>query len=203
MLEFIDTATLKCIFDDNPALNNFALIIELVGTSRTFERREKKLQTLLKQSGAVSIEVATSEDDIEKIMEIRRSISPSIGKLGLKKINEDICVPRSKLKDILLRINKLRESFGGNILTFGHAGDGNLHVNILVNEAQEYVGKEYVVKLFKHTLDLEGVLSGEHGVGIRKKEYMNMQFEDEIIDKFQQFKGIFDKNNILNPDKIF
>ena len=150
--------------------------------------------------------VATA--DAEKGKEIwfaRRNASQSITIYGSKKLNEDISVPRSKLPDALNGIMEIGKKYDLVVPCFGHAGDGNIHVNVMVNGSKEdEVKKGYkaVEEIFEFVVSLGGTLSGEHGIGLSKAPFMNIAFSEAEMNLFKRIKNAFDPNGILNPGKM-
>jgi glycolate oxidase len=123
-----------------------------------------------------------------------------------EKINIDIAVPIDNLSTILKKLNKLSIESKIPIICFGHAGDGNIHVNILVSkgiEEEKKQGFEIVKKIFELTVSMGGVISGEHGIGITKKPYIDIQLDRKHIELMQALKRVFDPKGIMNPGKIF
>jgi glycolate oxidase len=141
-----------------------------------------------------------------KLWEARRAISPALFHLSPAKINEDIVVPRSRLSEMLKRLKMLSEATGIKIVNFGHAGDGNIHVNLMVDKAnkEEYEkAQKLVEKIFRITLELGGTISGEHGVGLTKQNYISMEIHPAELELMRKIKQTFDPKNLLNPGKIF
>jgi glycolate oxidase len=127
-------------------------------------------------------------------------------KLNPTKINEDITVPRSKVAEILRRVEAIGKRHNLIIVNFGHAGDGNIHVNVMIDKrrpGEEERAHAAVKEIFQATLDLGGTLSGEHGIGITKAPYIFMELGDMGLEVMKRIKKAFDPNNILNPGKIF
>jgi glycolate oxidase len=127
-------------------------------------------------------------------------------RLRPNKVSEDVVVPRTRLPELVLFLEQLGEKYGIPIPAFGHAGDGNLHVNIMfdenIPEEKENVGA--VVKdLFEKVIGMGGTISGEHGIGITKAPYLDMEISGPSLDLMKRVKKAFDPNNILNPGKIF
>ena len=125
---------------------------------------------------------------------------------GTKKLNEDISVPRSKLPIALDGIYKIGEKYGFQVPCFGHAGDGNIHVNVMVkdktNEKEMEDGHKAIEEIFQYVVDLGGTLSGEHGIGTSKAPFMHIAFTEAEMNLFRSIKKAFDPNNILNPFKM-
>jgi glycolate oxidase len=122
------------------------------------------------------------------------------------KINEDVAVPRMKIPDLIEGVEKITTKWDVTTVTFGHAGDGNVHVNFLVDpDDPEEVDRAHsaVGDLFQLSVDLGGSLSGEHGIGIAKAPYMGIEISDETVDVMRRIKRTLDPNNVLNPHKTF
>ncbi len=133
-------------------------------------------------------------------------MSPALYHLKPTKINEDIVVPTSRIPDMLKTLRRISEDTGIQIVNFGHAGDGNIHVNLMVdrNNKDEYEKALQIIReIFIETLEMGGTISGEHGIGMTKSKYISMELQPEELDLMKKIKGVFDPNNILNPGKIF
>ena len=145
-------------------------------------------------------------EESEALWQIRRSVSASLRKVNPDKYNEDICVPRSKVPEMIRKVDAIAEKFAIPIVNFGHAGDGNIHVNIMVNKklAGDTLKAEGAIReVFKAALELGGTMSGEHGVGIAKAPYIPLEITPAAADYMKAIKRTLDPNNILNPGKIF
>jgi glycolate oxidase len=122
------------------------------------------------------------------------------------KINEDVAVPRMKIPDLITGVEELASKHRVTIVNFGHAGDGNVHVNLLLDpEDKEEVSRAHhaVKELFHLVVSLGGTLSGEHGIGIAKAPYLDIELESSAVDVMRKIKQALDPNNILNPHKTF
>ena len=150
--------------------------------------------------------MARSEQEAKDLWRARKAISPALFRLGPDKINEDIVVPRSRIPEMVEWIDELRKRTGLTMVTFGHAGDGNIHFNIMLDKrdkkAVDKAGAA-VEELFRHTIALGGTISGEHGVGITKAPYLDMEIGGAEIALMKRIKAAFDPKGILNPGKIF
>jgi glycolate oxidase len=150
--------------------------------------------------------IARKKEDIEKLWKARKAISPALFQYGPDKINEDIVVPRSKIPNMVRKISALKEETGLTIVSFGHAGDGNIHFNIMLDKKnrEELKRAEAAIDtLFEYTLELGGTISGEHGVGITKSAYIAKEIGPLELNLMKKIKKVFDPNGILNPGKIF
>ena len=209
-LEFMDTTALQCVESyiemGLPKNAGAMLLIEVDGDDDVVEKEIKQIDLLCNKYNAGQIVIAADDKEQEKLWAARRAISPALGRLKPTKINEDIVVPRNKIPSIIKRIRKIAADFNLTIINFGHAGDGNIHVNIMTDkhDKDEYERAEKAVKeIFSAVLDLEGTISGEHGVGLTKSPYIRMEVEPVALQKMKEIKKIFDPNNIMNPGKIF
>ncbi len=208
-LEFMDKFSLNALREagkDVPKNAESVVMIEVDGDKDSLYGKLEKIKETIKKYGLIDFAIAKDESENEKIWELRRSLSPIINLYGNTKINEDVVVPRSKIPELLGFVEELINEFNLTIVCFGHAGDGNIHVNFMFNkEDKEMV--ERVEKaldlLFKKVIELGGSISGEHGIGIAKKRFMRYQFSEKEIQLFKRIKAVFDPENILNPGKIF
>ena len=209
-LEFMDNATIRCVEDYShlglPVDAGALLIIEVDGRSEALAREVEEISQICRENKAIELKIARDSREAEELWKARRSVSQAVVKLNPTKINEDITVPRSRVPDILKRLNEIGKKYNLVIVNFGHAGDGNIHVNVLIDKenADEVERAKVAVKeIFQAALDLEGTLSGEHGVGITKMPYIHLELGDMGLEVMKRIKRAFDPNNILNPGKVF
>jgi len=209
-LEFMDNATIRCVEDylhmGFPINAGALLLIEVDGETEIIEKQVSQIDELCRRGGAEKIKIASDEAERDMLWKARRSISAAIVKLNPTKVNEDIAVPRSKVPDIINALHAIADKYQLLIVNFGHAGDGNIHVNIMTNrknkDEMERVEKA-VEEIFRTTLNLGGTISGEHGIGITKAPFLKWEVGDTGIEVMKRIKASFDPNNILNPGKIF
>ncbi len=207
-LEFMDRAAIQAAESYNPCGLKDAealLIIELDGDVKTVQKESGEVVRICNSHGA---EVTVAEDDAARnnLWQCRRSLAPALYRMAPTKISEDIVVPRTAVPDMLVILRGLSEESGIRIVSFGHAGDGNIHVNIMVDERDEVQyrrGLSLVERIFAETLRLGGTISGEHGVGLTKAEYIEMEIMPPEMDIMRGIKKFFDHKNILNPGKVF
>ena len=209
-LEFLDAATINCIRDISPIPLpedcSALLIIEVDGDPLLIEKQVKKILDVVEPLGVVDVKVAASHEESEQIWQVRRNVSPSLRKINPDKFNEDIVVPRSKVPDMIRALENLAQQYNVPIVNFGHAGDGNIHVNVMVDLKEPGMEKkvhEVMDKIFAAAVELKGSLSGEHGIGTSKARYLSMELDPATIAYMRSVKHAFDPNNILNPGKIF
>jgi FAD/FMN-containing dehydrogenase len=146
---------------------------------------------------------AREEEERRRLWKARRSISQALYTIKPKKINEDIVVPRSRVADILRELGEISRRHGLLIVNFGHAGDGNIHTNILLDDADLPRAQAAVKEIFAATLRMGGSISGEHGIGLAKSAYLPMEVGPDAMAAMKRIKQALDPNNILNPGKIF
>jgi glycolate oxidase len=209
-LEFMDYAALQCVESrfalGLPTGARAVLIIELDGDREVVAKQADRIDALLQPLGLIQFKVAATAAEAEELWKARRLMSPSLRSVNPDKVNEDIVVPRSRVPDIIRRIEGIREKYGIPIINFGHAGDGNIHVNIMIDRAvpgESEKAEQAVREIFRATLEMGGTMSGEHGVGLSKAPYITMELSPEQIAAMQAIKRALDPNNILNPGKIF
>ena len=145
-------------------------------------------------------------ENADDLWAIRRYLSPAVGRIRPNKINEDIVVPRSRVADYLEAMERLQTESGLPIVCFGHVGDGNLHVNLMIDSSnpEELQTAEHVKRrIFELAVEMGGTISGEHGIGIMKSEFLPMALGNELIEAMKRIKRALDPNDILNPGKIF
>jgi len=160
------------------------------------------LEKSFKENGASEFRIAQNDAQAKELWYARKNASQSITIFGNKKLNEDISVPRSMLPEALKAIYALGDKYGFKVPCFGHAGDGNIHVNVMINISQIDEGHKCIEEIFQLVVDMGGTLSGEHGIGTSKAPFMGIAFNDEELNMFKDIKKAFDPNNILNPGKM-
>jgi glycolate oxidase len=149
---------------------------------------------------------AAHEAEEDSFWALRKSVSTSMKKISPDKMNEDVTVPVTAMSELISACNALSDKYGLTIVVYGHAGDGNLHVNILYDKSNEnQMNNAWLAsdEVFKKTISLGGNISGEHGIGLSKKNFLNLQYSKNEIAFMKKIKKAFDPENIFNPDKIF
>jgi glycolate oxidase len=209
-LEFMDQRSIQCVEDylnvGLPREAGALLLIEVDGVREGVKRHAEEIRSLCLGQGAQRVDVAVTEEEAEMLWQARRAVSPALFKLNPHKVSEDITVPRSRIADIVAKLEEIGERLGLIILCFGHAGDGNVHVNIMINrnDLDEVARTEQAVnEIFQTTLSLGGTLSGEHGIGITKTPYLGMEIDKMGLEAMGRVKKAFDPQGILNPGKMF
>ncbi|NBD10899.1 MULTISPECIES: FAD-binding oxidoreductase [Corallococcus] len=208
-LELIDEVAVQAIVHRGsfqfPPDAGAALIAEVDGNTPEGVLAELNLLGgICDQHGATQTLVAQDDAQRERLWAARRVISPALRALKAAKISEDIVVPRSKIPEIIERLKQMGESLGLTVATYGHAGDGNLHANILYDGPhQRPLVEEALRRMLELTVSLGGTITGEHGVGHAKREYLALEQAPALLDLQRRLKAFFDPSGLLNPEKIF
>ena len=209
-IEYMDNASIRCAESHLkiglPVEAEALLLIEVDGKVDEANMLITQLKTVCMSQGAKRVKIAENEAEVANLWKARKAISPALFKYGPDKINEDIVVPRSRIPDMVRKINALKEETGLTMVSFGHAGDGNIHFNIMLdknNKAELKKAEDAIEAVFDHTLELGGTISGEHGVCITKAAYIAKEIGHVEIDLMKKIKKVFDPKGILNPGKIF
>jgi glycolate oxidase len=182
------------------------LLVDLDGQEESVRSEAASLRELLAKKNPNALEMATGEADCEKLWALRRQFSNSLRATGLTKLNEDVVVPRSHIVDLVEFAAKLQVKHGFPVACFGHAGDGNIHVNVMTrdyvsSEAREAVDQA-LNELFAQVLAWGGVITGEHGIGLAKKRWWPEATSDIARNVHEQIKHVLDPHGILNPGKF-
>lgn len=187
-----------------PEAAHALLFIELDGDPSHCSRQAEMTAEACVRAGAVDVLVAKDDAQRERLWKTRREMSHVIKQLSRRKMSEDIVVPRSRMAELLERIERYTEKEHVRWLAYGHAGDGNLHVNYLWDEPSERPSIDRAVaQLFRDSIELGGSLSGEHGIGITKLPYLDLEQSRDVIELQRAIKAQFDPEGLLNPGKIF
>jgi glycolate oxidase len=182
------------------------VLVEVDGPADGLAAQRERIIEQCRAAGASKVQWSADPAEREELWELRRTISPAIYAICARKINEDICVPRSRLLESFRRIDEIGRRYGVTIAKFGHAGDGNVHANVLLPDTEpETVARagQAVDALFRAAIELGGTLTGEHGIGNTKSAYLALECGPVEIELMRRLKGLFDPNGILNPGKIF
>ncbi|MCK4907268.1 MAG: FAD-binding protein [Spirochaetes bacterium] len=202
--EFLDISCLNLIAKKFafkfPEDAGAALLLSLDGSKSEIAEYEKKMKPLIENAVYVESSSGKSQD---KIWELRTQISPSLKEIAPIKINEDVSVPIDVLSDLVRFCEDLAAELGLVIAVFGHAGDGNLHVNFMITEEQKDQAKKGVELLFCETVRLGGTITGEHGIGIAKAAYAGIRLDPVVLKVCREIKRVFDPKNLLNSGKVF
>lgn len=209
-LEIMDNASIVAVEDYEPSglpiEAGALLLIELDGHPAAIEDEITRVERSCEDAQATDITIPTTKEEENDLWKARKLVSPAIVREKPTKISEDATVPRSKIPAMFERLMAIKEKYNVDLVVFGHAGDGNLHPNIIADkrdhEEMRRVEKA-VGEIFEAAVDLGGTLSGEHGIGTLKAPFMEMELGEIGLDLMKRIKTSWDPNNILNPGKIF
>jgi len=182
------------------------LIVECDGMQAAVDEEIDRVSAACVAAGATEIRRAATEGEREALWRVRRELSIALRATGLLKINHDVVVPRGRVPQLFDAVEELSRRYRLRVASFGHAGDGNIHVNLMVN--RDDVGelqraREAERRLFEQVVAMEGSISGEHGIGFAKAPYLGIELSPEEIALMKRVKAAFDPAGILNPGKIF
>lgn len=210
-LEFMDNPTLRVVEDFSkiglPLEMEAVLLIEQDGSDEEVVHREiAAIARICREEGAADIQIAHSDAEAVKLMEARRSALSALARIRPTTILEDATVPRSKIAEMVMEINRIAKKYDVQICTFGHAGDGNLHPTCATDARDQDEIKrveQAFEEIFAAAVELGGTITGEHGVGIVKAPYLEWKVGAAGVELMKAVKRAFDPNNIMNPGKIF
>jgi len=209
-LEFMDRVTLSCVRELLPFAvppGAAALLLMAVdGHPRDVAERAARMARFCREQGARPVIRAKTPAEAEQLWKARQVISPALLKVKPQKVSEDVAVPLGAIPALIAGLQEIARRRGLIIPCYGHAGDGNIHVNLLYDQGlpaeRQAVGKA-VEEIFTLVRELNGTLSGEHGIGLTKAPYLGMELSEEVIALQRRLKQAFDPQNIMNPGKIF
>jgi glycolate oxidase len=182
------------------------LLLEVDGTPPAVEDEAERVEQACRTAGAIEVLRARNDAEREELWRVRRELSFSLRTVAPLKINHDVVVPKGRIPDLFALVKRIREAYALRIPCFGHAGDGNIHVNIMVSpDDADEVRRAHEAEqvLFEGVVALEGSISGEHGIGFSKAPFLPIELSPDEIALMKRVKAAFDPRNLLNPGKIF
>jgi len=209
-VEFVDNFVIRRIEEMTPmglpVEANALLLLQADGSSAAVEADSEQIVDILKKSGAKEVKVAKDANEAAMYWKMRSGGFAAVFGAAHTVMAEDVAVPRDKLAEFIRRLGEISKKSGFFIQFLGHAGDGNLHPSIFTdmrNEEEFARAQDTMAEIFRAALELGGVLSGEHGIGLEKQRFLKEAMDPMAIDIMKKIKGILDPNNILNPGKIW
>lgn len=210
-LELIDKSALRALertgnLPQKLAAAECVLLIEDYGTVVELKEHRSIFSDLLHRIGATLIEITDDPAKAQELWAARRSLSAALYQLKPNKLNEDVTVPRSQLERLISGANRIADESGLTCAIFGHAGDGNMHVNVLYDAKDEHEAaraQNAVQRIMELTIALDGTISGEHGIGLAKKQFIALEIGSREMRLMREIKKVFDPKGILNPGKVF
>lgn len=210
-LEFIDKSSIDCVKGYKqeiqiPAEVNAILLIDIDGKDTSVKTEVSLTEKIVTENHAIKVSSAKNTQEREALWEVRRAISPALYHIAPYKINEDICVPRSQILEVLHRINDINKRYPSlRVASFGHIGDGNIHVNVMYHEGeqQRLLAEKMIEEILRNTVELGGTISGEHGIGNVKSRFLPVEVPPHELQIMKDIKHLLDPKGILNPGKMF
>jgi D-lactate dehydrogenase len=207
-LEFIDHHALALVREYgglqlDPAIGAL-LMIEVDGSASCLKHSAQAVESAAQGEGCLEVRAARSDEEVASLWAVRKALSPALRKVAPKKINEDVVVPVSHIPTLIEFLDRLAERHRIAIVNFGHAGNGNIHVNLLIdpNDPQQSSAAERALgELFDEVLRLGGTLSGEHGIGLVKRQFVAREIAPAALALMRGIKQAFDPHGIMNPGK--
>lgn len=207
--EFMDEASVNCVRgykgQQIPDEVKAILLVDVDGAPEATLYEANVVREITARHGAVRVETAEAVADRERLWTARKAVSPALYTIAPNKLNHDICVPRSEMTCLLLWVDEQRPKTPLRLVCFGHIGEANMHVNIMYgHEEREVAEAERLTGLlFRKVIDLGGTLTGEHGVGLKKMNYIGLEVPPRELGLMREIKRLFDPKGILNPGKMF
>ncbi|PAE24949.1 FAD-linked oxidase C-terminal domain-containing protein [Bacillus sp. 7894-2] len=209
-MEIMDQASIQAVEEFQPiglpTDVDAIILIELDGHPIAIRDESEQVKQVCLEVGAREAIIARDEESAGNLWKARKLVSPAIVRKKPTKISEDATIPRSKIPEMFRRLQEIKAKYEIDLVVFGHAGDGNLHPNIITDKQDKEEMKRVekaVEEIFTAAIELGGTLSGEHGIGIMKAPFMEMELGEAGLDMMKRMKKAWDPNNIMNPGKIF
>jgi len=182
------------------------VLVEVDGPAETLAAPREKIVGICTAAGAATVTWSADAEEREALWTLRRNISPALYAICARKINEDVCVPRSRLLETFRRMDEIGDRHGFTVAKYGHAGDGNVHMNVLLEDTEAETVKRAeraIEEVFRAVIELGGTLTGEHGIGNTKSAYFHLECGPLEIELMRRLKRLLDPKDLLNPGKIF
>ncbi|MFV1996531.1 MAG: FAD-binding oxidoreductase [Acidiferrobacterales bacterium] len=209
-LEFIDHAAIEMVHNYSgtnlPKDAGAMLLVEADGPDAGIKAILASISLAARNEGLVTLSEASSDTEKQQLWAARKALSPALRNVAPNKLNEDVVVPVSRIPELVSGLDQLARQYGIPIVNFGHAGNGNIHVNLLYDSQdteQDKQARPCLEAVFALVLKLGGTLSGEHGIGLEKRDYVGLEIDPVTLDLMRRIKCEFDPRNVLNPGKMF
>ena len=208
-LEFVDKTCIDAIRGSTeyviPEEAVAFLLIDVDGNEKNVANDISRIDILCRENSALNTSIAKTDDERNVLWDVRRSVSPSLYKIASMKFNDDVCVPRSKVREVLKRVYELGKIYSIQVAAFGHIGEGYIHLNVIYDDGKEMDLSVHnlVSQILKEVVSIGGTITSEHGVGDAKAEFIGLELAPHEIEIMKDLKKMFDPKGIMNPGKIF
>jgi len=207
-LEYMDEHAMGCIREhgltDLSAQDGHMLIVDLCGREEQVGREVIQVEELAKAGGTVFLRQAWRPEERGDIWSVRRALSPAMAHTARRKISQDVCVPPEAVSRLLDQVGDIADRRGLRVIVFGHLGDGNIHVNTMIDGSPraERQARTLVEEVYRAVLSLQGTLTGEHGIGLYRMPYLSWELSSQTMEAHRKVKAAFDPGQLMNPGKI-
>lgn len=208
-LEFVDKTCIDAVRGSTeeriPEEAGAFLLIDVDGNEKNVTNDISGIEDICKENNALKTSIAKTDDERNTLWDIRKSVSPSLFKIASMKFNDDVCVPRSKVRDVLKKVYKLSNAYSIQVAAFGHIGEGHIHLNVIYDngKAMNLSVHDLVSQILKEVVSIGGTITSEQGVGDAKAEFIGLELAPHEIEIMKDIKRMFDPKGIMNPGKIF
>jgi glycolate oxidase len=207
-LEYMDSRAMRCVrehgFVDLPPQDGHVLIVELCGEEEQVDREAERVVKLAETVGVAFSRKAWRPEQRTAIWSVRRALSPALAHAARRKISQDVCVPPDAVGRLLDRVAQIADRRGLTMIAFGHLGDGNIHVNSMIDGSprEEKQAQAAMEDVYRAVLSLQGTLTGEHGIGLYRMPYLSWELSSQTLEAHRKVKAAFDPGHLMNPGKI-
>ncbi len=208
-LEFVDKTCIGAVRgsaeETIPEEAGAFLLIDVDGNEKNVANDISRIEALCRENSALKTSIAKTDDERDALWDVRKSVSPSLFKIASMKFNDDFCVPRSKVREVLKKVYELGKTYSIQVAAFGHIGEGHIHLNVIYNDGKEMdlSVHKLVSQILKEVVLIGGTITSEHGVGDAKAEFIGLELAPHEIEIMKDLKKMFDPKGIMNPGKIF
>ena len=208
-LEFVDKTCIDAVRGSTeegiPKEAEALLLIDVDGNEKNVANDISRIDALCSENSALKTSIAKTDDERNTLWDIRKSVSPALFKIASMKFNDDFCVPRSKVREVLKRVYELSKTYSIQVAAFGHIGEGHIHLNVIYNDGKEMdlSVHKLVSQILNEVVSIGGTITSEHGVGDAKAEFIGLELAPHEIEIMKDLKKMFDPKGIMNPGKIF
>jgi glycolate oxidase len=208
-LEFADKTCIDAVRESTeeliPEEAGALLLIDVDGNEMNVANDMSRIDILCRENSALNTSIAKTDDERNALWDIRKSVFPALFKIGSMKFNDDVCVPRSKVREVLKRVYELGRMYSVKVSAFGHIGEGHINLNVIYDDGKkmDLSVHSLVSQILKEVVSIGGTITSEHGVGDAKAEFIGLELAPHEIEIMKDLKKMFDPKGIMNPGKIF